>query len=60
MWPAMRFWVQMRYLVEIQILIFSDTYNSLKYACEFLVQHLERFLRYKQKFIDPYIMEFYI
>ena len=33
---------------------------SVKYACEILVQYLERFLRYRQKFIDPYIMEFYI
>ena len=60
MWPAMRFWVQLRYLVEIEILIFSDTYMSLKYVCAILVQYIERFLRYWQKFIDPYIMEFYI
>ena len=33
---------------------------SLKYACEILVRYLERFLRYRQMFIDPYIMEFYI
>ena len=59
MWPAMRFGVQMRYLVEIELLIFSDTYMSLKYACELLVQYLEQFLRYRLKFTDPYIMEFY-
>ena len=32
MWPAMKFWVQMRYLVEIEMFIFSDKYMSLKYA----------------------------
>ena len=53
---AMRFGVQMRYLVEIEILVFSDLYMSLKYACEILVQYLEPFLRYRQKFIDSYII----
>ena len=60
MWPAMRFWVQMRNLVDYEILIFSDTYMSLKYACEILVRYLGRFLRYRQMFINPYIIEFYI
>ena len=60
MWPAMRFWVQMGYLVEIEVLIFSDAYMFLKYACEILVQYLERFTEIKAKVLDPYIMEFYI
>ena len=50
----MRFWVQMRYLVEIEILIFSDTYISLEYTCEISVRYLKRFLRNRQKFIGPY------
>ena len=60
MWPAMRFWVQMRYLVEIEILIFSETYMSLEYTCEISVRYLMRFLRNRQKFIGPYVMELYI
>ena len=53
---AMRFGVQMRYQVEIEILLFSVTYMSLKYACEILVQYIEPFLRYRQKLIDSYII----
>ena len=41
-------WVQMRYLVEIEILIFSDTYVSLEYTCEISVRYLKRFLRNRQ------------
>ena len=56
----MRFWVQMRYLVEIEMSIFSDTYMSLEDTCEISVRYLKRFLRNRQKFIGPYVMELYI
>ena len=45
---SQRFWVQMRYLVEIEILIFSDTYTYLEYTCEISVRYLKRFLRNRQ------------
>ena len=56
----MRFWAQIRSLVEIEILIFSDTYISLEYTCEILVLYLKRFLRNRQQFIGPYVMELYV
>ena len=56
----MRFWVQMRYLIEIEILIFSDNYMSLEYTCEISVRYIKQFLRNMQKFIGPYVRELYI
>ena len=43
-----RFGVQMRYMVEIEILSFSDTVMSLEFTCEISDRYLMQFLRNRQ------------